>query len=128
MAYNMKRGNSAVPFSELGSSPAKDRPYQANGIPADTAAKKNQMHVDAEHPHKLTPAKQKEVPTSKYEKSKGTMSDNNEGSSEEINSLETRLYNLREDLKGGSTGKPPIMAIGKTITQIEARLKKLRSK
>ena len=26
MAYNMKRGNSAVPFRELGSSPAKQKP------------------------------------------------------------------------------------------------------
>ena len=27
MAYNMKRGNSAVPFKELGSSPAKQKEF-----------------------------------------------------------------------------------------------------
>ena len=74
-----------------------------------------------------SPAKQKEVPASKHEESKGTMVGGNESNSEKISSLESRLYNLREDLKGGSTGKPPVMAIGKTITQIEAQLKKLRS-
>ena len=58
MGYNMKRGNSAVPFKELGSSPAKDMPHEPNGIPPGKAAMMNKMHADAEHPHELTPAKQ----------------------------------------------------------------------
>ena len=76
-----------------------------------------------------SPVKQKQVPVSKYEKSKGTMpGSKNDSNSEKIDELEDRLFNLREDLKGGSTGKPPIMAIGKTITKIEAELKKLKAK
>jgi len=76
-----------------------------------------------------SPIKQKQVPVSEYEESKGTMpGSKNDSNSEKINELEDRLFNLREDLKGGSTGKPPIMAIGKTITKLEAQLKKLRAK
>ena len=76
----------------------------------------------------FTKKQDQQVPVSKYEKSKGTMSGLNDTTSEKINELESRLFNLREDLKGGSTGKPPVMAIGKTITKIEAKLKKLRAK
>ena len=48
MGYKMKRGNSAVPFKELGSSPAKDMPHEPNGIPPGKAAMMNKMHADAE--------------------------------------------------------------------------------
>ena len=76
-----------------------------------------------------SPVKQKQVPVSKYEKSKGTMSGSKDDTTfEKINELESRLFHLREDLKGESTGKPPVMAIGKTITKIEAELKKLKAK
>jgi len=76
-----------------------------------------------------SPTLKKQVPVSEYEKSKGTMPGlKNDSNSQKINRLEDRLFNLREDLKGGSTGKPPIIAIGKTITKIEAELKKLRAK
>ena len=71
----------------------------------------------------------KEVPVSKHEKSKGTMSSSKgDSNSEKINSIEDRIFDLREDLKGGSTGKPSVMAIGKTITKLEAQLKNLRAK
>jgi len=49
----MKRGNSAVPFKELGSSPAKDMPHDPNGIPPSQAAMMNKRHAEAEHPHDL---------------------------------------------------------------------------
>tara|TARA_R110002072_G_C7709848_1_gene513925 strand:- start:393 stop:668 length:276 start_codon:yes stop_codon:yes gene_type:complete len=77
-----------------------------------------------------SPVKQdKTVPVSGYEKSKGTMSGSKgDSNSEKINSIESRIFNLREDLKGGSTGKPSVIAIGKTITKLEAELKKLRAK
>jgi len=76
-----------------------------------------------------SPVKQKQVPLSEYEKSKGTTpGSKNDTTSQKIDELESRLFNLREDLKGGSTGKPPVMAIGKTITKIEAELKILRAK
>ena len=76
-----------------------------------------------------SPFPQKQVPVSEYEESKGTMPGSKDDSnSEKINSIEDRIFNLREDLKGGSTGKPPVMAIGKTITSLEAQLKKLKAK
>ena len=59
-----------------------------------------------------SPIKQKQVPLSKHEK---------------INDLESELYNLREDLKGGSVKQPPLMKSGKRITSIQAQLKKLRA-
>jgi len=76
-----------------------------------------------------SPVTKKQVPVSEYEDSKGTMpGSKNDPTHVKIKDLERRLFVLREDLKGGSTGKPPIMAIGKTITKIEAELKKLRAK
>ena len=46
---------------------------------------------------------------------------------EKINDLESELYNLREDLKGGSVKQPPLIESGKRITSIQAQLKKLRA-
>ena len=46
---------------------------------------------------------------------------------EKINDLESELFNLREDLKGGSVKLPPLMESGKRITKIQAELKKLRA-
>ena len=51
--------------------------------------------------------------------------DNNK--QEKINDLESELYNLREDLKGGSVKQPPLIESGKRITSIQAQLKKLRA-
>ena len=46
---------------------------------------------------------------------------------EKINDLESELFNLREDLKGGSVKQPPLIESGKRITNIQAQLKKLRA-
>ena len=74
-----------------------------------------------------SPMKQKQVPLSEHEDKKGTMIE--EGSvRDEINDLEKRVSDLRSDLKGGSTGKVNVIAVGKQITKLEARLKKLRAK
>mgnify|MGYP003671611005 FL=1 len=46
---------------------------------------------------------------------------------EKINDLESELFNLREDLKGGSEKQPPLIESGKRITKIQTQLKKLRA-
>tara|TARA_R110000737_G_scaffold97032_1_gene131133 strand:+ start:636 stop:851 length:216 start_codon:yes stop_codon:yes gene_type:complete len=46
---------------------------------------------------------------------------------EKINDLESELFNLREDLKGGSVKLPPLIESGKRITNIQAQLKKLKA-
>ena len=46
---------------------------------------------------------------------------------EKINDLESELFNLREDLKGGSVKQPPLIESGKRITKIQTQLKKLRA-
>ena len=53
MAY--KQPSSGLPFKELGSSPAKNMPHEANGIPPGKAAMMNKRHAEAEHPHDLKP-------------------------------------------------------------------------
>ena len=73
MAYNMKRGNSVVPFRELGSSPATQ--------------KKNPNE---------------QVPLSKYEDEKGTMITGG-SKSEVITDLEDRIEFLNSDISDESS-------------------------
>ena len=71
----------------------------------------------------------KVVPASKHEKSKNTsVAESSDSKAEKINDIEDRIDFLREDLKGGSTGKASVMGVGKQITKLEAELKKLRAK
>jgi len=79
----------------------------------------------------FSPFTQKVVPASKHENKKGTMvSEESDSKAEKINDYETRIYDLKSDLKGGGKGDLKIMEKGKIISQIkkiEAQLKKLRS-
>ena len=181
MAYNMKRGNSAVPFRELGSSPAKHGDKDPGGhkdvavhkawhkkhgfektgpaIPGkpesgtltswkrtlpterdfsehNIAARETEGTIEEQEerrknppPKYKSPTKQKgkQVQLSVHEKKKGTMITGG-SKSEIIADLEDRIEFLRSDLKGGSTGKPSIMNIGKQIAKLEARLKQERAK
>ena len=70
---------------------------------------------------------EKQVPLSEHEEKKGTVITGG-SDSEVIADLEDRIEFLRSDLKGGSTGKPSIINVGKQITKLEARLKKERAK
>ena len=51
MAYNMKRGNSAVPFKELGSSPAK----HGNNPAGDAPHTKFKTETEHEEYHDVNP-------------------------------------------------------------------------
>mgnify|MGYP003136072589 CR=1 FL=1 len=74
------------------------------------------------------PIKQESFPLSEYEKEKGTTPTiiSSNVSEDKKEDLERRIALLQSDLKGGSTGTPSIMNIGKQITKLEAELAKLK--
>ena len=59
-----------------------------------------------------------------FEKNGPTLKNDNK---EKINDLESELFHLREDLKGGGVKQPPLIESGKRIKEIQALLKKLRA-
>ena len=144
MGYNMKRVNSAVPFKELGSSPAKHTMSEKinTRISKEQADKHNASKASSHHsgdPHGTiekkeddapttfrSPAKQKQVPLSKHEKKKGTVVTGG-SNAEVINDLEDRIEFLNSDIAEETS----IMKRGKMITQrnkLRARLKAERLK
>jgi hypothetical protein len=104
MGYNMKRGNSPIPFKELGSSPAKQKKQY---VKPEKEGEGKYHYKKSQHPEKESPPEHKDLEVIKSSKS------------ERINDIEDRIEFLKNDI---SEGKISATAGNKKIKSLRTSL------
>ena len=108
MGYNMKRGNSPIPFKELGSSPAKQKKQY---VKPEKEGKGKYHYKKAGHPKKEVPPEHKDLDVIKS------------SASERINDIEDRIGFLKEEVNAGNKTQAEVNPM---IAKLNIALKKAR--